>query len=123
MDEEKTKRVASERRIDASAGRVFVDRTLVKEVVEAYGPWFDHVVGKILDTWSSAPQAVALAEDTLKTAKDLGSIKGPKGNPDAVDTFDDLASSGVHTARGAMYDDLAQQSGRKSSNLAVDVWP
>jgi hypothetical protein len=88
----------------ASRGRVLIPRKLVKDVMEAYGPWGDHVVQCILDTWSTAPNAVKLAEDALAIAKDLSRIKGARGYQDAIDIFEDLASSSKYTPRGAMYE-------------------
>ena len=92
-----------------SRGRVLVDRALVKDVVEAYGAWGDYVVDKILDTWMSAEKtlkvsAAKLANDSLRIAKELSKIKGARGYMDAIDIFEDLASSSVHTARGAMFE-------------------
>jgi hypothetical protein len=75
-----------------------------KDVMEAYGPWGGHVVQCILDTWSTAPNAVKLAEDALAIAKDLSRIKGARGYQDAIDIFEDLASSSKYTPRGAMYE-------------------
>jgi hypothetical protein len=88
----------------ASRGQVLLSRKLIKDVVEAYGPWGDYVVEKILDTWSSAPNAAKLADETLRIAEDLSRIKGSRGYMDAIDIFEDLASSSVHTARGTMYE-------------------
>jgi hypothetical protein len=42
--------------------------------------------------------------DTLAIAKDLSRIKGARGYQDAIDIFEDLASSSKYTPRGAMYE-------------------
>ncbi len=82
----------------ASRGKLLVNRKLIEDVVEAYGSWGDHVVELINNTWSSAPNAAKLFDETLQIAKDLSGIKG------AVDIFEDLASSSVNTARGTIYE-------------------
>jgi hypothetical protein len=88
----------------ASRGRVLIPRKAVRDVLEAYGDWGDHVVECILNTWSSASNAVKLAEDTLAVAKDLSRIRGRHGYQDAIDIFEDLASSSTSTARGTMFE-------------------
>ena len=88
----------------SSRGRVLVNRKLIEDVVEAYGPWGPHVVEQINNTWSSMSNGVKLFDDSLRIAKDLSRIKGARGYMDAVDIFEDLASSSVHTARGTMFE-------------------
>jgi hypothetical protein len=101
----------------ASRGRVLIPRKAVKDVLEAYGDWGDHVVDCILGTWSSGPNAVKLAEDTLALAKDLSRIKGGRGYQDAIDIFEDLASSSHYTARGTMFE--LQWAAKNANDVAA----
>lgn len=89
----------------SSRGRVLVNRQLIKDVVEAYGPWGDHVVEMITNTWMSAKRAaVKSVDDTLMVAKSLSAIQDANGYKHAIDIFEDLASSSERTARGTMFE-------------------
>jgi hypothetical protein len=85
----------------SSKGKILVNETRIKEVIEAYGAWGDHVVESILEACSKAKgagKAVELANDFLEIAKKLSHIRG------TISVIEDLASSSVHTVRGAMFE-------------------
>jgi Domain of unknown function (DUF4157) len=91
---------------------LLLDKKLLEEVREAYGDLGEHVISDILEAWEwTGKEAYKHANDTLKIAKDLAHIKqvakGRKAEEfmhDAVEIFQDLASKGETTARGAMYE-------------------
>ena len=53
----------------SSHGRALIPRQLVKDVVDAYGPFGDQVVDLITDAWMTAGNRVKFAEDTLRVAE------------------------------------------------------
>jgi hypothetical protein len=77
----------------SSRGRALIPRRIVKDVVEAYGPFGDRVVEWITDAWPPTGNAAMLAEDTLRVAKSLSVIKDALGYQQAIEIFEDLASS------------------------------
>lgn len=87
-----------------SRGRSLIPRELVKGVVDAYGPMGDHVVDLITDAWMTAANRVALAEDTLRVARQLSVITDAKGYQQAIEIFADLASSSKHAAPGTLFE-------------------
>ena len=88
----------------SSHGRALIPRQLVKDVVDAYGPFGDHVVDLITDAWMTAGNRVKFAEDTLRVAKALSVIKDAKGYQQAIEIFEDLASSSKNAAPGTLFE-------------------